>query len=199
MRQVRRQQEQREHRGPRDIGLVHVALDEPGLVAHAGLGGELPRQDDEIGIEFDAQSAGAEPGRRDDGAPVARPQVHHEVCRRHFRQLHHPGEHGRRRRQPHDVLARLSGTRPVGLRRILRGRRPAEQERETARRQRFDRTARHGLEPEGVVTVPSITSPLTLPVYVMPPAMNEITSPCILPCVTCAVASLALMVPVTTW
>ena len=60
-----------------DVGLEQVALDEGRELGDAGLLGVLARQRDHVRIEFDADGGGAALGRGDDGAAVARAEIHH--------------------------------------------------------------------------------------------------------------------------
>ena len=73
--EVVRQQEERQDRRLRDVGLEHVALDERRLVGDAGLRRVALRELDHVRVEFHAERPRAALGRGDDVAPVAGAEV----------------------------------------------------------------------------------------------------------------------------
>jgi hypothetical protein len=89
----------------------------------------LRRQLDHLRVELDADRPRAALGGRDDGTPVARPEVHVEVLWRELRHVKHLVDKRLRRRDPHDVLAGLSDLRLERLLgRLLRPRRRRDEQ-----------------------------------------------------------------------
>ena len=113
------QQEQREHGGLRDVGLVHVPLDERGAIGDAGFLGQLPREFHHLGVVLDAQRPGAAFGGGNHHPAVTRPEIDHEVISGHLRQVQHLLDKRRRCRNPDGVLPLLTG---YGLEILLSGR-----------------------------------------------------------------------------
>ena len=94
-----------------DVGLEQVALDEARAIGHAGLLRVLARQIDHVRIEFDADGGRAALRRGDDGAAVARAEIHVEVARSQLGDVEHPVDQRLRRRHPDHVLAGLADAR----------------------------------------------------------------------------------------
>jgi hypothetical protein len=109
-----RQQEERDHRRLGEIGLEEVGLDERGAGRDAFLRRVALRELDHVRVVFDAHRARAALRRGDDGAAVARAEVHVEVLRRELRHVEHLVHQRLRRRHPDDVLAFLSDGRLKG-------------------------------------------------------------------------------------
>ena len=111
------QQEHRDDRRLREVGLVEVGLEERCLGGDVLLGGIGLRQLDHVGVVLDPHGGRAALRGGDNGAAVARPEVHDEVLRRHLGHVEHLVHERLRCRHPHHVLARLSDFR---FKRLLR-------------------------------------------------------------------------------
>jgi hypothetical protein len=114
------EQEHRDHRRARQVGLEQVLLLEARALGHALALRALPRERDQVGVQLDAHRGRAALRGGDDGTAVAGTEIEHDVARPDRREVEHPRHQLVGRGHPDDVLAGLADRGYVGFGRAIR-------------------------------------------------------------------------------